>query len=480
MHKQCIKKLQNGAIYQYGADGNLTFRGTGNSGETYTYSVDGNRLSKEETAGNVSRKTYYVMDNRTGYSQVVLELDGEKEVQAAYGRGDSLLTVRTGEGTKTYITDGHGDVRYLTDEEGNITDSYRYSAYGKLLEKSGNTKNPYLYCGEYYDEGTGLYYLRARYMRPSTGTFISMDSYQGNAYDPASLHRYTYAQNNPQMYNDPSGHFISMIDSMAFAASNSIMNNLHTLNVMGMIGGFMNATVSQVFDTGEDIGAAFFQGYLAGFGIGMVYIGAAAIAAFLEIGVLFHLGMFSIMYYEAAKNIGLAIACHAVGADKEAIMYSVIAVMCVVSACAEYGMAARIAVTGIKGTVEIDISGKANRGDSGIKYYNSDGSPIWPTNRGFEGNPTTTTLEPGTLVDRYGGYDGGTFVLPKGTSYTERALPTGTDKKPYTVFEVVKPVEVQAGKIAPWFGEKGGGIQYEFSKKIADLLEQGILRKVEN
>ena len=26
-----------------------------------------------------------------------------------------------------------------------------------------------------------------------------MDSYQGNAYDPASLHRYTYAQNNPQI-----------------------------------------------------------------------------------------------------------------------------------------------------------------------------------------------------------------------------------------------------------------------------------------
>ena len=113
------------------------------------------------------------------------------------------------------------------------------------------------------------------------------------------------------------------------------------------------------------------------------------------------------------------------------------------------------------------------------KYYNPDGNPIWPSNRGFEGNPITTTLKPCTLIDRYG-YDGGTFVSPKGTPYTERALPIGTDKKPYTVFEVVKPVEVQAGKIAPWFGEKGGGMQYEFSQKISDLLEQGILRKVEN
>lgn len=28
--------------------------------------------------------------------------------------------------------------------------------------------------------------------------------------------------------------------------------------------------------------------------------------------------------------------------------------------------------------------------------------------------------------------------------------------------------------------EKGGGIQYEFSNKISELLEQGILRKVEH
>lgn len=77
-------------------------------------------------------------------------------------------------------------------------------------------------------------------------------------------------------------------------------------------------------------------------------------------------------------------------------------------------------------------------------------------------------------------YDNGTFVSPKGTAYTERALPIGTDKKPYTVFEVVKPIEVQAGKIASWFGEKGGGTQYEFNQRISDLIEQGILRKVQN
>lgn len=96
---------------------------------------------------------------------------------------------------------------------------------------------------------------------------------------------------------------------------------------------------------------------------------------------------------------------------------------------------------------------------------------------GFEGNSITEVLQSGTRIDRYG-YDGGTFVSPEGTSYTERALPPGTEQKPYKVYEVVQPIEVQSGKIKPWFDEKGGGIQYEFNRSIADLLDDGIIKEV--
>jgi len=119
----------------------------------------------------------------------------------------------------------------------------------------------------------------------------------------------------------------------------------------------------------------------------------------------------------------------------------------------------------------------SGEGGSGAQWFDEQGNPIWPPNRGFDGEPVTTTLQPGTRIDRYG-YDGGTFVSPEGTPYSQRALAPGTESKPYTVFEVAKPVEVQGGKIAPWYGEEGGGIQYEFSESISELLEQGILKKV--
>jgi len=76
---------------------------------------------------------------------------------------------------------------------GAVTDTYTYDAWGKLISSTGDTENSYLYCGEQLDSTTGLYYLRARYMNPSTGTFISMDTYQGSVFDPVSLHKYLYA-----------------------------------------------------------------------------------------------------------------------------------------------------------------------------------------------------------------------------------------------------------------------------------------------
>ncbi|MDO5577314.1 MAG: RHS repeat-associated core domain-containing protein, partial [Fibrobacter sp.] len=100
----------------------------------------------------------------------------------------------------------------LCDDEGTVTDRYTYDAFGNLTEKIGLTENSYLYCGEQYDSFTGLYYLRARYMSPTTGTFITMDEYAGSVFEPVSLHKYLYANANPVMYCDPSGYFATHFD----------------------------------------------------------------------------------------------------------------------------------------------------------------------------------------------------------------------------------------------------------------------------
>jgi len=200
----------NNITYTYDLENHLTqvVDQTGGQPVTIVYDGDGNRVSV--TANGVTTK--YLVDtlNPTGYAQVVEEIvDGA--VQRAYTYGHDLISQRQLIGgswvASYYGYDGHGSVRFLTDANGEVTDTYDYDAFGNLIRQTGNTPNVYLYAGEQFDSNLGFYYLRARYLNPGAGRFWTMDSYEGAEGDPASLHKYLYADANPIAYIDPSGHF---------------------------------------------------------------------------------------------------------------------------------------------------------------------------------------------------------------------------------------------------------------------------------
>ena len=106
-----------------------------------------------------------------------------------------------------YTQNAHGDVVNLTDETGAVVKAYTYDAFGVEQNIDDSDANAFRYCGEYYDAEIGTIYLRARYYDPTIGRFISRDSYSGKNEDPLSLNFYTYCNNNPIVYSDPSGHF---------------------------------------------------------------------------------------------------------------------------------------------------------------------------------------------------------------------------------------------------------------------------------
>ncbi|MEY1425676.1 hemagglutinin repeat-containing protein [Morganella morganii] len=99
---------------------------------------------------------------------------------------------------------------------------------------------------------------------------------------------------------------------------------------------------------------------------------------------------------------------------------------------------------------------------AGFSYYDryrtADGKWDWPGNLGFAEDPTKAILQVGTRLDRYG-TPSGSFLAPKGTPYEQRALAPGARAEKYYEYEVIKPLPVIQGKIAPAFGEPGGGIQ---------------------
>ena len=102
------------------------------------------------------------------------------------------------------MTNQSGSVTGLT-KDGQAVASSSYNLYGARKTSTDTTGNPFAYNGEARDD-TGLDYLRARYYDSQGGTFLTEDSYPGEDTDPLSQNRYSYVQNNPVNYTDPSGH----------------------------------------------------------------------------------------------------------------------------------------------------------------------------------------------------------------------------------------------------------------------------------
>ncbi len=225
--------------------------------EQHRYDPAGNRVETSVTPpGGPTSITRYLVDTRSELSHVVAEVSGGGVVLAHYIRaGDELLAVVRPTGTRFYHADGLGSVRRLTDETGAVTDSYTYDAFGSLIEHTGSDPNPYLFAGEPLGAKGELYYNRARWMDPATGRFLSLDPVDGEVDSPASLHRYSYAFDNPVNYRDPTGLFGDfsiggLATSMAIGAS---LNAVASINAQTTLESFAIAALE-----GAVHGAAFY------------------------------------------------------------------------------------------------------------------------------------------------------------------------------------------------------------------------------
>ncbi len=237
--------------------------------EKYTYNYLGDRTTK--TTDGIT--TYYTLDYSSGISQILVSSSEGNET--FFVRGNYLISRNENDGMYFYLLDGILSVRALTDENGAITDKYIFKAFGQEISHTGYSGNDYKFQGE-QEDATGLYYLRARYMNPSTGTFASMDSFAGYWNQPISLNKYIFANANPIIYSDPSGHFAFLSDLMASttirtmlegATVNSYMYMLEAIifdpemenhdiwgffgsMVIGAAGGYLGLRVSKVFELG--------------------------------------------------------------------------------------------------------------------------------------------------------------------------------------------------------------------------------------
>jgi RHS repeat-associated protein len=123
----------------------------------------------------------------------------------------SLLEQRTPGGDYYYLFDGLGSAVALTDTSGNISATYKYEPFGKLVSSTGTVANPWRFLaglGVYWDAQADLHKMGTRYYDPTLGRFTQVDPIAGG-----SANAYDYASQNPVNFVDPDGTFIRGIIS---------------------------------------------------------------------------------------------------------------------------------------------------------------------------------------------------------------------------------------------------------------------------
>lgn len=114
---------------------------------------------------------------------------------------DEFFTRTDGVGARALLPDALGSAIALSDGTGTIQTQYTYEPFGVTTQTGAGSMSSYKYIGR-EDDGTGLYYYRARYYQPRFQRFVSADPI---GFAGRSINLYEYAINNPLNWIDAIG-----------------------------------------------------------------------------------------------------------------------------------------------------------------------------------------------------------------------------------------------------------------------------------
>jgi RHS repeat-associated protein len=205
----------------YDDNGNL--RTLKEAGQTTTYTWDArNRLTNIGGPVVTASFGYDATGRRTsktiaGFSSTFLYdgLDIIKEIAAGqtvhYLRSlrvdETLARVEDTGSTLCRLPDVLGSSVALSDSLGGVPAEYTYEPFGRTVVTGTPTQDSFQYTGREND-GTGLYFYRARYYGPQLGRFVEQDPIGLTGGD---WNLYAYAANNPVNLLDPHG--LQAVDS---------------------------------------------------------------------------------------------------------------------------------------------------------------------------------------------------------------------------------------------------------------------------
>lgn len=503
----------------------------GGRSAAFTYNAAGDRAMMEisDSSGEVLTRYYaggrYELDHTSSSTTERLYLGGD-----AYSA--PVVYQKTGSGSWTLYNIGRdyqGSITHIATAGGTLVAEYSYDPWGRMRSPADQTlyaagSEPDLLLGRGYTGHEhllwfGLVNMNARLYDPALGRFLSPDPYVQAPDFTQNFNRYSYALNNPLKYSDQSGEFVMttafvigcIIGGAAIIGGTiNVLSNLDNINgfwqgvttaLSGAIGGAGVAAAGIFSGGGALILAGAGAGALTSFNNSIVaqtgknFIGieqvdwdvigkltisgavAGAVSAYAgsyvstSFPLWFNNGTFLTSPIEkaVASSLVASAAGHVVGGTTYGLLAGESLADAFFNSLDGIGQSMAMGVAiGVSSTLGTCLF-------QGINPF--DGMKAFPPENGFKGAASDDILEPGTVIDRYGGPDG-RFAAPEGTGFSERGLPLVSKAAHYHRYLVMEPIPVQRGTAAGsfWFASPGGGTQFFFANhSIQYYINNGYL-----
>ncbi|MEV1008679.1 polymorphic toxin-type HINT domain-containing protein [Streptomyces sp. NPDC049881] len=205
--------------YTYDETGNTLTRQIGGDTQELTWDAEGHLASVEEADGSTTEYLYDADGSRLigrtptettlylGHTEITLPggTDTPQATRYIDLGGGHMAVIAPDQSVTFTLADHHGTGQIAVDAVSMAVDQRRTLPFGDIR---GDTPDAWPgtrgFVGGTTDSSTGLTHLGAREYDPALGRFISLDPVMDLS-DPQQLHGYTYANNNPLAYSDPSG-----------------------------------------------------------------------------------------------------------------------------------------------------------------------------------------------------------------------------------------------------------------------------------
>jgi RHS repeat-associated protein len=184
----------------YDALGRITSIIRGADREDFLYDHDGRRTRAVRT-GPAGAQDVLTPDDLVAVVNGVFYiyvLDGSARV----------AQLRLDNGAIGFLHGDHlGSTSVVTGPAGQVLRRIRYDPFGGVLENTGAGDDPlHRFTGQLWDDWSQLLQLNTRMYSPRLGRMLTPDSIAPELYQPQSWNQYSYVQNNPMRYADPTGH----------------------------------------------------------------------------------------------------------------------------------------------------------------------------------------------------------------------------------------------------------------------------------